>query len=474
MTKNRYFKKTLTVILSVILILLSISPVYAVDIENELVYEYVGGEEYNLYDQTRPTNAQMQNYLASSNENVVTSYTGYSLLSDIEKEFYDRVLTTPASALEFTINYTPYLTREQFNAIDFTAIMYAICLDHPEIFYYNGYGYGYSYVPSTGAVASIRYKIVSPTVQGTSTPVYTSANIISCKNKMWTEFNRVATELDLANCTRQTFVKTLHDYLCNSVDYVINNKSCFDPYGTLVEKEAVCQGYSETFKMFCDYFGIPCISITGNAGGPHMWNAVQMEDGNWYILDITWDDQYKIFYDFYLIGLNTKDTNFTAKPFRESHVSDAMTYLPAINISTTAYVQKDESLFNATYNSITSDKNNLLFVSIFDVENNPVYYNGHKIEIDYYCTGSEFTTPDNETWELVVMGDSSGDGFLDIDDYQCSVNKALSEDHAVHTPSDYAADVCYDGYIDVLDVFYLSRMVYGHDTDLDLSGVKIE
>ena len=75
--------------------------------------------------------------------------------------------------------------------------MHAICLDHPEMFWYNGYSLSYSYISSTGQVTSITYNLKSPNVTGTSTPVYTTSNIVSYNTAMWNEFHRVAEELDL-------------------------------------------------------------------------------------------------------------------------------------------------------------------------------------------------------------------------------------------------------------------------------------
>lgn len=60
----------------------------------------------------------------------------------------------------------------------------------------------------------------------------------------------------------------------------------------------VCEGYARAFKVLCDKAGIPCTLVDGNArngqtdvkGEAHMWNYVQMEDGNWYAVDVTWND----------------------------------------------------------------------------------------------------------------------------------------------------------------------------------------
>lgn len=54
--------------------------------------------------------------------------------------------------------------------------------------------------------------------------------------------------------------------------------------GCLTNGEAICSGFSETFKYCCDGLGIPCIEVGNNA---HQWNYVQMEDGNWYAVDIS-------------------------------------------------------------------------------------------------------------------------------------------------------------------------------------------
>lgn len=67
--------------------------------------------------------------------------------------------------------------------------------------------------------------------------------------------------------------------------------------GNTGEKGPVCEGYSEAFKVLCDAVGIPCVLVDGDSKtspndtpGAHMWNCVRMEDGNWYGVDVTWND----------------------------------------------------------------------------------------------------------------------------------------------------------------------------------------
>ncbi len=99
-------------------------------------------------------------------------------------------------------------------------------------------------------------------------------------------------------------LKVLHDYLCEHLSYDHNYASyssdseqyryIHSTAGVFLNKNnyaVVCDGYSKSFKLLCDLFGIPCAVIPGNAGGAHAWNLVQLEEGRWYLVDVTWDDQ---------------------------------------------------------------------------------------------------------------------------------------------------------------------------------------
>ncbi len=89
----------------------------------------------------------------------------------------------------------------------------------------------------------------------------------------------------------------IHDALVDSISYdseaaADNNASvqAFGVYGALADKKAVCSGYARAAKMLLNRVGIECRIVSGmskNSG--HMWNQVKI-DGQWYNLDITWDD----------------------------------------------------------------------------------------------------------------------------------------------------------------------------------------
>lgn len=111
-------------------------------------------------------------------------------------------------------------------------------------------------------------------------------------------------------------LKYLHDYMVENTVYDAEAYDCDNVYGALVKHRTHCQGFSKTMCMFCDRLGIPSLLVTGDAGGGHMWNMVQL-DGKWYNLDVTWDDPdhgSRSFANYFLISdstiskTHTKDT----------------------------------------------------------------------------------------------------------------------------------------------------------------------
>ena len=63
--------------------------------------------------------------------------------------------------------------------------------------------------------------------------------------------------------------------------------------GAFLKGQVVCGGYSKGFEYLSMRAGVPSAYILGYPGGGyHAWNAVKMEDGKWYYIDTTWDDQW--------------------------------------------------------------------------------------------------------------------------------------------------------------------------------------
>lgn len=82
---------------------------------------------------------------------------------------------------------------------------------------------------------------------------------------------------------------------------------CHDAYGALVDPKhyAVCDGYSKAFLLLCEKEGIECIMVYGTALTTyvnHAWNYVKMDNGKWYAIDVTWNDNGKDDNPYFLKG----------------------------------------------------------------------------------------------------------------------------------------------------------------------------
>ena len=60
------------------------------------------------------------------------------------------------------------------------------------------------------------------------------------------------------------------------------------------DTNVVCEGYSLAFQYLCELScfdsGVRCFMVSGDAGGAHAWNLVRMDDGKYYVVDVTWMD----------------------------------------------------------------------------------------------------------------------------------------------------------------------------------------
>ena len=102
-------------------------------------------------------------------------------------------------------------------------------------------------------------------------------------------------------------IRAVHDALAAANVYGDTNEDLsHTAYSALIsgdQYEPVCDGYSKAFKIICDLLEIPCATPSS---ADHMWNNIKMENGVWYNLDLTWDDDGEaVRYDYFLIGSQT-------------------------------------------------------------------------------------------------------------------------------------------------------------------------
>lgn len=127
-------------------------------------------------------------------------------------------------------------------------------------------------------------------------------------------------------------VKKVHDYIINRVAYDQTYQK-YSAYDALINKSSVCEGYATAaYRLFTE-LGLESRIITGGAGVnkpiAHAWNIVKV-DGQWYNIDLTWDDpitntgEQILTYDFFLksdedFKYHYRDPFYTTKDFLKAY-----------------------------------------------------------------------------------------------------------------------------------------------------------
>lgn len=270
---------------------------------------------------------------AKETKNVNSTKFHYQQLNEVSKKVYDGiyemyvqgVLKTGTESFDLAKD-DKYVTQEQLENYmkgnqelkqAMNAARYAFYADYPEVFYVN-------------------FQILTLRVTKDSENRY-HANIGSGNQKSYyidgfTSKEQVEKEiqafdarvneivegtknLEVAEGQNRVIeqIKYVHNQIINNTSYRLES-DCTEgnegflgtPYGALVKKQAVCEGYARSFKTILDKVGINCILVQGihqsegSAAVPHMWNYVEIEKETntraagkvWYAVDCTLDDPF--------------------------------------------------------------------------------------------------------------------------------------------------------------------------------------
>ena len=201
----------------------------------------------------------------------------YQNLTTNQQKIY-RILLEKLRAYETEIHL-----NATFQDIDMS---YATLLeDHPEFFWLSG-----AFKTSTRGTADTKF---FPTLKAGYT--------IAIARQRTAKLDAVVRKI-IAKATWQvsTFDKILavHDYMVDNTSYVKTAPNCYDAYGCLVEKRAVCGGYSRAFQLLMNCLNIPCGTVIGykadnvDEKSTHAWNYVKI-GFSFYFVDVTWDHNYE-------------------------------------------------------------------------------------------------------------------------------------------------------------------------------------
>lgn len=72
----------------------------------------------------------------------------------------------------------------------------------------------------------------------------------------------------------------------------VTSARSYESLGALIDKVAVCDGYSKAFVKLAQACNLTVKRVSGTANGEgHSWNQIRL-NGKWYNVDVTWEDPY--------------------------------------------------------------------------------------------------------------------------------------------------------------------------------------
>ncbi len=160
------------------------------------------------------------------------------------------------------------------------------------------------------------------------------------ENQVAAEIDRILEMLEIEN-TDSLYERAwrIYQYIAQTVDYDYENMNNtqqvlhYTAYGALINKKAVCQGYTVLLYRMLWQAGVENHATTGvGGGGRHVWNIVRMGD-LFYNCDVTWDAETDDNNDYFL----KSDATFSEDHTRDEDSSSDL-YYAAYPMGETDYV----------------------------------------------------------------------------------------------------------------------------------------
>lgn len=163
-------------------------------------------------------------------------------------------------------------------------IFQCVMMDHPELFYVDGYVYG---VNSIGD-KPFRYEFSGTYHDTRQEAVRKKAEIESAVSRL--------VLLAPAGDDDYYKIKFVYETLIRDTDYDLEAPDNQNIYSVFVGRLSVCQGYAKATQYLLNRLGVECTLVSGvvQGGNRHGWNLVH-SNGEYYYLDTTWGDaSYKL------------------------------------------------------------------------------------------------------------------------------------------------------------------------------------
>ena len=242
----------------------------------------------------------------------------YSRIADKVKDFH--VNNKTATTLTVDCSDLGFKTTDSYVQLAYSRFLY----DNP-LYYWLAGGYSYRYSSNTNVITLLNINVAPEYADGSVRAKYNST-IYSGAEEYYSAVENEDSEYNIT--------LAYYDMIISAINYAYesdgvtpqDDKWAHSIIGVFTKEGVVCEGYAKALQLLLNVSGVENIYITGNAGGPHAWSMIQLDDGKWYWFDATWDDAGGQ-YDDWMAG----KANFTAidgtvnsqgKTFAQTHIAD--------------------------------------------------------------------------------------------------------------------------------------------------------
>ena len=278
---------------------------------------------------TNTTNNQSQHVV-----NVNTTKYLYNQLDKTAKIIYSKLyqnkdnLKTGTYTIEFGNAFSELLSQDGGDAElqkQYQSAIEALIYENPDMFYIDATDM-YINIEKITKITGTKYNVYinsGDKENYLSDGFFTKADVDMRVQEIEQERDKIVTMVNGKSDYEK--IKIIHDYLIDSIEYEtsISENNIYNIYGALIEKKCVCEGYAKAYQYLLNEIGIDNVIVIGIATNSrndtenHAWNYVKL-NGNWYAIDVTWDDPViigggrltnNLRYQFFLKGSRTMDGN---------------------------------------------------------------------------------------------------------------------------------------------------------------------
>ncbi len=289
--------------------------------------EILAGEEENI--------AESEDTMKAVEEQ--SGYYAYSLLTEADRELYVELLT-------IIVNMKDDIKISSLDAEQIDRVFEYVLIDHPEIFYVNGYTT--TKRTRNGVLEEILFSGIYAMnqEQRAKKEILIAESVSTCLAGI----DEGASDYEK--------IRYIYEYLVLHTEYDRTVEDNQNICSVFINGRSVCQGYAKATQYLLNKLGLFCTLVEGQVkdSEPHVWNLVKMGD-QYYYVDTTWGDA-----SYSLTGSEdmTSSTTYapeinydylciTDKMLSKTHVIDSAIAIPQCNSMDYNYYVQEGIYFEA-------------------------------------------------------------------------------------------------------------------------------